>query len=159
MLRVIILVTILVLLVAVFFLPQFRRALWITLAGVLSVVALSIWLDNRERELAHSNFPLSQVVLENMQAKPGLNSRSYVVSGRILNHSSMSPLHQVIVEVTVNDCESDPCQIVAQEEGRVSKEIPPGQARDFQISVPFSSPFSLQGKSEWVYQVIDVNDR
>jgi len=159
MLRVIILIAILVLLLAAFFLPQFRRALWITLAGVLSIVALIIWLDNRERELTHSSFPLSQVVLENMQAKPGLNARSYVVSGRILNHSLLDPLHQVILEITVNDCERDPCQVIAQEQGRVSKEIPPGQARDFQISVPFSSSFNLEGKSEWVYQIIDVNDR
>ncbi|WP_447970342.1 hypothetical protein [Nitrospira sp. M1] len=159
MLRVIILIAILVLLLAAFFLPQFRRALWITLAGVISVVALIIWLDNRERELAHSNFPLSHVVLERMQAKPGLNAKSYVVSGRILNQSPVNPLHQVIVEVTVNDCERDVCQVIAQEQGRVSKEVPPGQARDFQISIPFSSSVQVQGEAEWAYQVIDVNDR
>ncbi|GJL54736.1 MAG: hypothetical protein NPIRA02_18680 [Nitrospirales bacterium] len=159
MLRIIILIAILVLLLAAFFLPQFRRALWITLAGVVSVVALIIWLDNRERERAHSNFPLSHVALENMQAEPGLNARSYVVTGRILNHSPMNFLDQVIIEVTVNDCARDVCQVIAQEQGRVSEEIPPGQARDFQISLPLSSSINVQGEAEWGFRVIDVNDR
>ncbi len=159
MLRIIIIVTILVLLLSAFFLPRFRRALWATLGVVLSIIAVIIWLDNRERELAHLSFPLTQVELSNMVAAPGLNARSYVVNGRIFNHSPTEPLKQVLFEVMVNDCEGAHCQVVAQEEGRVSMVIPPGQVRDFKVSVPFSSLITLQGTAEWVFKVIDVNDR
>ena len=137
MLRLIIIVAILILILSAFFLPRFRRALWITLAVVLSGIVVIIWLDNRDRELARLNFPLSQVELENMQVTSGLNARSYVVSGRIFNHSATEMLHQVLIEVLAKDCENINCPIVAQEQGRVSIDIPPGQARNFQISIPF----------------------
>ena len=118
-----------------------------------------IWFDNRERELAHLSFPLAQVELQGMQSREGLNALSHVVSGRILNHSPVDPLHHVKFEVTVKDCEDGVCQVVAQEKGRISLEVPPGQARDFQVSVPFSTTLKLQGQSEWEYRVVDVNDR
>ena len=159
MFRIIIIVVILILVLSAFFLPKFRRALWITLGVVLSIIAIIIWLDNRERELAHLSFPLTQVELKDMEAHPGLNARSYVVNGRIFNHSESSPLKQVVFEVAVKDCHEGQCIIVAQEEGRVSMVIPPGQVRVFKVSVPFSSSIKLQGQAEWVYKVIDVNDR
>ena len=68
MFRIIIIVVILILVLSAFFLPKFRRALWITLGLVLCVIATIIWLDNRERELAHLSFPLSQVELQDMEA-------------------------------------------------------------------------------------------
>ncbi len=159
MLRVILIITILVLLLSAFFLPKFRRALWITLAVVVSLIATIIWLDNRERERANRNFPITQVELQDMQAKPGLNARAYVVNGRVLNHSLSDTLTQVLFEVNVKDCDGGDCQVIAEEQGRVSLVIPPGQARDFQVSVPFSSSIVLQGKPKWEYKVIDVNDR
>ncbi len=159
MLRIIILIVILILILAVFFLPKFRRALWVTLGIVLSIIVMIIWFDNRERERAHLNFPLTQVELQGMRSKPGLNARSYVVNGRIHNHSLDNPLHQIVFEVTVRDCKEGNCQVVAQEKGRVSMEVPPGQARDFQVSVPFSTSMNLQGQPEWAYRVVDVNDR
>ena len=159
MLRIIIIIVVLVLLLSAFFLPRFRRALWITLACVISIIALIIWLDNRERELAHLSFPLTHVELQHIQVKPGLNARSYVFNGRIHNHSLNSPLHQVVFQVNVKDCDEGRCQVVAQEMGRVSMDIPPGQARDFQITLPFSSPIQIQGQAQWDYEVVDVNDR
>lgn len=159
MLRIIIIIVIFILILSAFFLPKFRRALWVTLGIVLSVITVIIWLDNRERELAHLSFPLSQVELQNMQTKPGLNARAYVVNGRIFNHSLSDTLNQVLFEVNVKDCDGGECQVIAAEQGRVSLVIPPGQARDFQVSVPFSSSIVLQGKPKWEYKVIDVNDR
>ncbi len=159
MFRIIIIVVILVLVLSAFFLPKFRRALWVTLGVVLCIIATIIWLDNRERELDHLSFPLNLVELQNMEAHPGLNARSYVVNGRIFNHSESNPLKQVVFEVIVKDCDEDHCVIVAQEQGRVSMVIPPEQARAFKVTVPFSSPIKLQGQPEWIYKVIDVNDR
>ncbi|MCA9471234.1 MAG: hypothetical protein MRJ96_07755 [Nitrospirales bacterium] len=159
MLRLIIILAILILILSAFFLPRFRRALWITLAVVLSGIVVIIWLDNREKELARLNFPLSQVELENMQVAPGLNARSHVVSGRIFNHSTTESLRQVLIEVTAKDCENLNCPIITQERGRVSVDIPPGQARNFQISIPFSTTLQLDDGQAWVFQVVDVNDR
>ena len=159
MLRIIIIVAILILILSAFFLPRFRRALWITVAVVLSGVVVIIWLDNRDRELARLNFPLSKVELENMQVTPGLNARSYVVNGRIYNHSSSESLHQVLIQVTAKDCENQNCSIVAQEQGRVSIDIPPAQARDFHITIPFSTTLSPNAERAWLFKVIDINDR
>ena len=159
MLRLVLIVLIVVLLLSAFFLPRFRRALWITLGIVATLVVIIIWVDNRERELSHKSIPLAHVELQNMEVTPGLNARSYFVQGRVLNHSANESLRQVVFEVNLQDCQLEDCQIVAQERGRVSVDIPPSQARDFKVSVPFSSSIHLQGKPEWTFTVVDVNDR
>ena len=159
MLRLVLIFLVVVVVLSLFFLPKFRNALWLTLAIVLSLVATIIWLDNREREISHSTVPLDQVELQNMEALPGLNALSYIIKGRILNHSSTHVLREVVFGVILKDCDEQRCQTVAEEKGRVSREVPPTQARDFQVTVPFSSVIRLQGQSQWSFRVLDVNDR
>ena len=107
MLRLVIVVLILVLILSALVLPRFRRSLLATLVLVTSVIAVIIWLDNRERELQHSRLPLSQIELRNMQVTPGFNVRSYVVKGRIHNDSRDFTINTVELQLDLKDCISE----------------------------------------------------
>ena len=110
MLRIIIILFIAVLILTAFIFPQFRRSLWTTLVVVLCVLAGIIWLDNRQRELQKSRLTLSQIELHHMGAKPGLNARSYIVNGRLQNHSEDLTINMIVLQVTLKDCEAENCQ-------------------------------------------------
>ena len=159
MLRIIIILLILVLLLAAFLFPPFRRSLWATLVVVLCVIAGIIWLDNRERELQHSRLPLSQVQLLHMQAKPGLNTRTYVVNGRIRNQSKEFTINMIKLQVTLQDCISERCDVIGQTNHRLFLEVPPDQARNFEASIPFPSIVKMRGTPEWQFAVLAVKTK
>ena len=156
MLRLVIVVLIVVLILSALVLPRFRRSLLATLVIVTSVIAVIIWLDNRERELQHSRLPLSHIELRNMQASPGFNVRSYVVKGRIHNGSRDFTITTVELEVDLEDCLFDTCEIVGQEVTRIFVQIPPSQSRDFETTVFFSTVVDLEGSPNWTFSVIGV---
>ena len=159
MLRIIIILLILVLLLAAFLFPPFRRSLWATLVVVLCVVAGIIWFDYRERELQHSRLPLTQVSLLHMQARPGLNAQTYVVNGRIRNQSKEFTINMIKLQVILQDCVSEHCEVVGQADHRIFLEIPPAQARDFEASVPFSSVVKMKGTPKWQFAVRAVKTK
>ena len=156
MLRLVIVVLILVLIVSALALPRFRRSLLATLLVVISVIAVIIWLDSRERALQHARLPLSQIELRNMQASPGLNVRSYVVKGRIYNGSRDSTINTVELQLDLKDCISEICEIVGQEVTRIFVQIPPRQSRDFETTVFLSTVVDLEGSPKWTFAVVGV---
>lgn len=157
MLRLIVILLIVVLLLAAFLFPQFRRSLWTTLVLVLCVLAGIIWFDNRQRELNQSRLPLNQIELLHMQATPGLNARSYVVNGRLRNHSEDLTINMILLQVTLKDCVVENCQVVGQEDRRIFVHVPPAQSRDFEVNVPFSSVVNLHGTPEWQFVLLDAD--
>jgi len=102
-------------------------------------VAGILWRDNRESELQHSRLPLSQVKLLFMQAKPGLNAHTYVVNGRIRNQSKEFTIIMIELQVNLQDCVSEHCDLVSQADHRIFLEVPPAQARELKPLSPFSS--------------------
>ena len=154
MLRLVIVVLIVVLLVSALVLPRFRRSLLATLLLMTSVIALIIWLDNRERELQHSRLPLSQIELRNMQAEPGFNVRSFVVKGRIHNGSKDFTINTVELQLDLNDCIAKTCEIIGQEVTRIFVQIPPRQSRDIETTVFFSNAVELEGSPKWTFTVV-----
>ena len=156
MLRILIILLIVVLVLAAFLFPQFRRSLWAILVAVLCVVAGIIWLDTRQRELELTRLPLSQVNLLHMQVNAGMNARTYVVNGRLQNQSKNLTINMIVLQVTLEDCVAESCQVVGQEERRLLLEVPPAQSRDFETTVPFSSVVDLKGTPDWHFSVLDV---
>ena len=159
MVRLFLVILIVVLILSALFLPRFRRALWVTLGILICVITLIIWIDYRDREIGTSRLSPAQVALLNMQVRPGLNSRSYVVNGRIRNNSPDFTLTAFFLKLTLKDCRSEECETIGQEQNRVPIEVPPGQSRDFEVSVPFPFVVAVQGKPEWTYEVVRINAR
>ena len=156
MLRIALFLLILIMILVAAYLPKFRRALGMTLIILLGAIGFIIWQDTRERQLEFQRIPVSQAQLSHMQVRPGLNSRSFVVTGRLQNAAQSFTILSATLQATIEDCHATECEIVGQEEVEIPLEIPPGQARDFSLTIPFPTMPKIVGEPTWRYDILKV---
>ncbi len=159
MIRIAIFVLLLIfILVAVNF-PKFRRTLGVTLVVLMGAVGVIIWQDTQERELEFERISVDQVQLEEMEVHPGLNSRSFVVAGRIHNLAEDYTILSIQLQATVKDCDGKTCEVVGQEHAVLPMEVPGVQSRDFSVTMPFSVAPEIKGEAAWEYEVLKIRAR
>ena len=141
------------------YLPKFRRVLWVTLMVLFVAIGFIIWQDTQERELEFRRIPVGQAKLSHMEVRPGLNSRSFVLTGRLENAAQIFTIISVTIQATIEDCHVTECEIVGQEAAEISLEIPPDQARDFSVTMPFSTMPKIIGEATWRYAILKVRAR
>lgn len=142
--------------------PRFRLAMGIMCGGIVIGLGFVIWQDTQERELELHRISFSEVQLSHMKIRPGLNSRSFVVNGRLQNDSPRFAISSAILQVTLEDCHGinkSECELIGQERAELSLEVPEGQARDFQKTIPFSTVPKIQGEATWHYEIVQVRAR
>lgn len=142
--------------------PRFRLAMGIICLGIVTGLGFIIWQESQERALELNRIPLSEVQLSHMKIRPGLNSRSFVVNGRLQNDSPKFSITSATLQVTLEDCHGNnnsECELIRQERAELSLEVPGGQARDFQETVPFSTVPKIQGEASWHYEIVQVRAR
>ena len=159
MLRVALFILLLVIILVAMNFHQLRRTLGVTLMLMIGAIGVIIWQDTQERELEFERIYVKQAQLSQMQVRPGLNSRSFVVSGRIQNVAQKYTIFSVMLQATIKDCEGQSCEIVGQEAIMVPLEIPPDQARDFSVTIPFSVVPKVKGEAAWEYEILLVRAR
>ncbi len=159
MTRIAIFVLILVFIGLALYLPRFRR----TLGGIFLVLVVAIgviiWLDTQERKLDFERISVNQVELSHMQVREGLNSRSFVIKGRLHNLATSHSIRSAKLQATIKDCDKGQgtaCQIVGQESVSLQLSIPSGQGRDFEVTMPFSTIPIVKGKMVWGYKILEV---
>ncbi|MDR4484834.1 MAG: hypothetical protein R3B95_16775 [Nitrospirales bacterium] len=141
------------------YLPKFRRVLWVTLMVLFVAIGFIIWQDTQERELEFRRIPVGQAKLSHMEVRPGLNSRSFVLTGRLENSAQIFTIISVTIQATIEDCHVTECEIVGQEAAEISLEIPPDQARDFSVTIPFPTMPKIIGEATWRYAILKVRAR
>jgi hypothetical protein len=149
---------IIIILVAVSF-PKFRRTLGVTLLVVMGAIGLIIWQDSQEQELEFQRISAEQVQLLQMQVRPGLNARSFVVNGRIQNLAKDYTILSIQLQATVKDCHGEDCEIVGQEATIFPLEVPSAQSRDFSVTIPFPVAPKFKGEPVWEYKVLKIRAR
>jgi hypothetical protein len=159
MLGIAIFLLILIMIFVAAYLPKFRRAFGMTLMVLFGAIGFIIWQDTRERELEFQRIPVDQAQLSHMQVRPGLNSRSFVVTGRLQNAAQSFTILSATLQATIEDCHATECEIVGQEELEITLEIPPNQARDFSVTIPFPTMPKIIGESTWRYEILRVRAR
>jgi hypothetical protein len=159
MLRIAIILLILIMILVATYLPKFRRALGMTLVVLLGAIGFIIWQDTQEWELEFQRIPVAQAQLSHMQVRPGLNSRSFVVTGRLQNAAQSFTILSTTLQATIEDCHLTECEIVGQEDVEILLEIPPNQARDFSITLPFPTIPKIIGEATWRYDILRVRAR
>ena len=159
MLRIAIFVVLLIIILVAMYFPKFRRTLGVTLVLLMGAIGVIIWQDTLERELEFERISLKQAQLSQMQVRSGLNTRSFVVGGRIQNVSQHYTIFSMMLQATIKDCEGGTCKIVGQEKIMVPKEVPPDQARDFSVTIPFSGVPKVKGEAVWEYEILLVRAR
>ncbi len=159
MLRIALFLLIVILILTAVSFPKFRRVLGLTVILLIGAIGVIIWQDTQERHLEFERISVNQAQLSQMKVRPGLNSRSFVVGGRIQNLATDYTILSVTLQATVKDCESDTCQTVGQEQRRFPIEIPPGQSRDFSVTIPFSVVPHVQTEPVWDYKILKIRAR
>jgi hypothetical protein len=159
MLRIALLLLILIIILVAAYLPKFRRALGMMLLVLMGATGFIIWQDTREWELEFQRIPIAQAQLSNMIVRPGLNSRSFVVTGRLQNSAQSFTLLSATLQVTIEDCHITTCEIVGQEDVEISMEIQPNQTRDFSMTIPFPTLPKIIGEARWRYEILKVRAR
>ncbi len=159
MLQITIILLILIMILVATYLPKFRFVLGMTLIVLFGAIGFIIWQDTQERELEFQRIPVSQLQLSHMEVRPGLNSRSFVLTGRIENAAQIFTIISVTIQATIEDCHGTECEIVGQEAAEISLEIPPKQARDFSMTMPFPTIPKIIGEATWRYAILKVRAR
>jgi hypothetical protein len=139
--------------------PQFRRAIGITLIIILLTVGGIIWQDSKVRRSEFHRISADQTRLSHMAVRPGLNSRSFVINGRLQNRDLDHSILSIRLRVTLEDCHDSLCEIIGQEEADLPLEVPPDQSRDFRLTIPFSSVPVLTGESNWKFEILSIRAR
>ncbi len=159
MLPIAIILLILIMILVATFLPKFRRVLGMTLMVLFGAIGFIIWQDTQERELEFQRIPISQAQLSHMEVRPGLNSRSFVITGRLENTAQIFTIISVTIQASIEDCHETECEIVGQEAAEILLEIPSTQARDFSLTMPFPTIPKIIGEATWRYAILKVRAR
>ena len=159
MIRIAIFVFLLIMILLAVNFPKFRRSLEVTIVILFLAIGVIIWQDTQEQELEFERISLGQAQLMQMQVRPGLNSRSFVVGGRIQNLAKDYTILSIQLQATVKDCNLGTCEIVGQETTTFSLEIPSDQSRDFSVTIPFSVAPQIKGEPAWEYEILKIRAR
>lgn len=156
MIRIAIFVFLLIIILLAVNFPKFRRSLGVTIVLLFVAIGVIIWQDSLEQELEFERISQEQAQLMQMQVRPGLNSRSFVVGGRIQNLAKDYTILSIQLQATVKDCNLGACEIVGQETTTFSLEIPSDQSRDFSVTIPFSVAPLIKGEPAWEYEILKI---
>ena len=159
MLRIAIFVLLLIIILVAMYFPKFRRTLGVTLVVLMGAIGVIIWQDIQEHDLEFERISLEQAKLSGMQVHAGLNTRSFVVGGRIQNVAQHYTIFAMMLQATIKDCDGEVCKIVGQEKVMVPMKVPPDQSRDFSVTIPFSGIPKVKGEAVWEYEVLLVRAR
>jgi hypothetical protein len=159
MMRLAIILLILTMILVAAYLPNFRRALSMMLILIFGAIGFIIWQDSQERKLEFQRIPVTQVQFSHMQVRPGLNSRSFVVTGRLQNAAQDFTLVSATIRASIKDCHDADCDIVGQEDVEIPLDIPPTQARDFSVTIPFPTIPKITGEPAWQFEILRVRAR
>ena len=159
MVRIAIFVLVLIIILVAVNFPKFRRTLGAVLLVLMGAIGFIIWQDSQERELEFERISAEQAQLLQMQVRPGLNARSFVVAGRVHNLAKNYTILSIQLQATIQDCAIGHCEIVGQEQVMFPLEVPAVQSRDFSVTIPFSVVPKVQGEATWEYQILKIRAR
>ncbi len=140
--------------------PKFAFA---TLGALIVLVVALYFFSEKRQSVAERRITADEVALSHVAMKKAY-ADSYAFSGRLENRSSEHTLSDVQVRIVMTDCPpqaaEDPtaCTVIGDRTVWISREIPPGQARDFEESVFFSGA-RPKHEARWSHTVVATRTR
>lgn len=137
--------------------PKFRKVLLIVAllsAGVIAYFRISSY---SKESASKSRINLSEVELIDVRLVSD-DPNYYTIRGRVRNVSEHYTMSDFKLRVTLEDCIGEgPCNVVYQEaKSPLIEPVPPGQARNFEISSIGSYHMRLKGSLKWHYELTEV---
>ena len=139
--------------------PSFRRTIFV-IVGVLAlaVVAYLVY-DKQHPEASKRLVGVDELEFTDMRLGPESLGASYKLIGRVKNNSRYT-VYGIQSKIHVLDCdEKSHCEVVGEEEKDIAPLIPPGQVRDIDDSIYFSSGTHVRGNFKWNYTISEIRAR
>ena len=131
-----------------------------SILGVLVVAAVAYVLWSMDKTgLKKPQIPPQSLVIENTAVVPSY-ANSYRITGRVANNHDSVALKETTMKIEQLDCKKDDaadCRIVGQALERLVLTIPPGQARDFSLTVHFGAP-AISGNIDWHFEITSTKN-
>jgi hypothetical protein len=136
----------------------FRGALIVVVVlGGAGLFLVEGW-NRAEDSAARTRVARDLVVLEDLSLARSYSS--YSLSGRLRNNDRQYTVNRLIVRVTLRDCrphEPSPiCDIVGETDTSIFLDVPPGQVREIDSGVYFSSGTIVRNQMQWDYTVVAI---
>ena len=144
-----------VIVVALFLLSGRYPRVAFTILGVLVVAAISvILLTEDDASLKKAQIAPSDISVASIVGNPAYGG-GYRLTGRIKNDHESAELKEVVLSIVMQDCVDSDCATVGQTSERVNIRVPPGQARDFSVTV-YLGETDISGSIAWSLDVTDT---
>jgi len=136
--------------------PSFRKAT-LAIVGVLVLVIVGYFVyDKQQTEASKKLVRAEQLEFTDMRLGPESYGSSYKLTGRVKNNSQYT-VFGIQAKIRVLDCdEKAHCEVVGEEQENIGPTIPPGQVRDIDNSIYFSSGTHVRGRFEWNYVINEI---
>jgi len=128
-------------------------AIPVAAASVFIIIACLAWYQHHELAVSASRLPAGEVELADMQLSDEARGVK-LLTGRIRNHSRKYTLTEVRVQLSLEDCLDNHCEVIYHIPLTLTPDIPPGQARDVRERVAYPSTVAPHGVTRLTYQVI-----
>jgi hypothetical protein len=136
---------------------RYPKTAFSILGALVLAAATYVLLSEDKFGLKELKIPTENIAIENTAVVPAY-ANSYRISGRIANQDQSIALKEVSLKIEQLDCKTgaaSDCQIVGQALERLIMAIPPGQARDFSVTVHFGVP-KISGNIDWRFTITNT---
>ncbi|HCX87339.1 MAG TPA: hypothetical protein DG761_04900, partial [Gammaproteobacteria bacterium] len=136
---------------------RYPRLAFGILAVLIAGAVLMLQLIPGEKERESVRMSASDVYLSMVRIVPAY-AGSFDLSGRLENRSADAELSEATLQVQLRDCHSDSertagnCPVLGVATPQIALIVPPGQARDFSVSITFPR-VQVRGTADWQYTV------
>lgn len=129
----------------------------------LMVIVVTVWYvaNSLQEAVAKKRIALSELEFVDVRLQKPTYGSFYEIVGRVRNHSPQYTASQITLLVTIEDCVDDTtCDVVWEgNESPLIYDLPPGQARDFEIHAVGDVDMGVKGALRWHYRLIGVSGR
>lgn len=144
----------LVLVVAALLAFRFLGRLLATLIALVVFSAIGIYAYQEWRRVdAAKHISAQEIVIDQLRLIVSPRGPRELL-GRIHNRSARSTLTYAEIEIQLQDCVADDCDIVDAETVTLRTQIPPGQSRELRQPLFLKLPNEFKGEQRIGYQVI-----
>ena len=136
---------------------RYPRLAFAILVALIAGAVLMLQMIPGERERESARMSVSDVQLLMVHIAPAY-AGGFDLSGRLENRSDDAELSEATLEVELRDCHDDldgaagNCPVLGVATPQIVLIVPPGQARDFSVSITFPR-VQVRGEADWQYTV------
>ena len=142
---------------------RFPRLAFSLLGVLIAVAVITVQLNSKNDERSDSLISNSEIELSQVTMNLGY-AGSYDMKGTLGNHSLVSSIVEVVVQIKMLDCPTQgktdwvDCNELGSTSTRITSDVPPGHNQEFNTNLSIHEP-NVSGYLTWDYRISRVIGR